>query len=475
MLTKFIAVKKPKYLTRTLLSACCALALQSNAHASSSGSNHIYVDKAGNAVIKVTDKSGVTLTVSSGDKHGDVIYTLESSNGTITKTLSGVTGNLTVQTSEGMDTLNFESLEVRKSLKILTGAGADSVEFFGLTVGKNLTIRTAKGDDVIDGGFASVGGHTFISTGANNDSVEIGAITTKKNLVVFTAAGNDFVDLETMTTHGITTIRTGIGADDIALTDIEPTNKLNVFTGRGNDNIEIADMNFSTPSRIFLGNGDDTLEITESVFNIAPLFHGGKGHDAYETENNNIFNKVEPKIVSFEKIIDVTEPEEPEEPTMTYEIGKTGPAGGIVFEINDAGTNGLEIMPMDIALGEGVAYGCAGTNVEGVNDGAIDPQSGADKTRELLAANCGADAAILASGFISPTGSDGWFLPSAVELKNALDQVNLPGNAYWTSSEQTDDSAFIVFTDISIPASPTDKMLTSEPGITYQVAPVRAF
>ncbi len=473
-----IALSKPKYFTRTLIAACCMFAMQSNAHASK---NRIFVSKAGDAVIRIADTSGIKLTVSSGDKAGDVIYTLEADGNTTSKTLSGVTRNVYIRTGSGMDSLELSNLEVNKSLSIFTGAGSDSIEFFGLTVGRNMTVRTNKGDDVIAGSFVSVGGRTTIVTGNDNDTIEIGAINTARNLFVSTGAGNDFVDLEEMTTNGSTFVGTARGDDEVVLSFIENSKAFRLNTGPGNDNVELTHLDFSSHSKFALGAGDDTLELTESSFSVVnPKFLGGVGNDTFETERNNTFDKVKATIVQFEEIIDVTEPEEP--PVMTYELFGEGPGGGIVFQLDDAGTSGLEIMPIDLTGGGGIAYGCAGTNVENVNDssdGINDPQSGADKTIALLQEGC-ADAAMLASGYNPPNGSDGWFLPSAPELKSVIDQGIMlpnPGFPYWSSSEQSDDNAYQVFntTEVEVPSSEAKTLSVSEDSLTVGVAPVRAF
>ena len=47
-----------------------------------------------------------------------------------------------------------------------------------------------------------------------------------------------------------------------------------------------------------------------------------------------------------------------------YEIGKTGPAGGIVFYVTDGGLSGLEAAPTDVST---VVWGCSATLVLNIN------------------------------------------------------------------------------------------------------------
>lgn len=69
MSTKLIGRKMPKTFTRSVLCAVCLMAIQGNTHASKT---NILVTKKGDAIFRIADTSGVTLTLSSGDKTGDI-------------------------------------------------------------------------------------------------------------------------------------------------------------------------------------------------------------------------------------------------------------------------------------------------------------------------------------------------------------------------------------------------------------------
>ncbi|AEJ02506.1 hypothetical protein Nit79A3_2752 [Nitrosomonas sp. Is79A3] len=133
-----------------------------------------------------------------------------------------------------------------------------------------------------------------------------------------------------------------------------------------------------------------------------------------------------------------------------YEIGKTGPAGGIVFHISDGGGNrvrghhGLEVAPVDQGM---AAWGCYATEITGANGAAIG--TGAKNTTDILT-GCTEPgiAAELATNY-ELNGYTDWFLPSLEELnliRRNLFPLELGGflGGYWTSTEvsTTGDSGF---------------------------------
>ncbi|MCP4765124.1 MAG: CHRD domain-containing protein [Gammaproteobacteria bacterium] len=95
----------------------------------------------------------------------------------------------------------------------------------------------------------------------------------------------------------------------------------------------------------------------------------------------------------------------------TYDIGGTGPAGGIVFYTTDGGLHGLEAAPVD--QGE-APWGCSTTFIEGADGFAIG--TGAQNTLDVLD-ECGNDgiAAQLVDEY-SLNGYSDWFLPALGEL-----------------------------------------------------------
>ncbi|MCP4278275.1 MAG: hypothetical protein GY779_18180, partial [Gammaproteobacteria bacterium] len=137
-------------------------------------------------------------------------------------------------------------------------------------------------------------------------------------------------------------------------------------------------------------------------------------------------------------------------PTPIYEIGDTGPAGGIVFYVTNDGHDGLEVSPVD--LGIGVDWGCSGTAIAGADESAVG--TGAQNTKDILA-GCGEAgiAARLADEY-SLGGYSDWFLPSKDELRLLSDNVadifiDDPGIFYWSSTEFDQTLAFSVSLSLS--------------------------
>jgi hypothetical protein len=124
-----------------------------------------------------------------------------------------------------------------------------------------------------------------------------------------------------------------------------------------------------------------------------------------------------------------------------YEIGKTGPAGGIVFHVTDGGRHGLEAAPVNQS--EGVLWCSSFTDIATIQNLLIedvDPNTGAHNTAAIIA-DCGTlTAAGVASGYEGPNGiTTGWYLPNKEELNLLyLQKVIVGGFAsgyYWSSSE----------------------------------------
>lgn len=118
-----------------------------------------------------------------------------------------------------------------------------------------------------------------------------------------------------------------------------------------------------------------------------------------------------------------------------YAVGGTGPAGGIVFYITDAGAHGLEAAPED----QGVAqWGCAGQILAGADGTAIG--IGGQNTQDILAGcNATGIAAQLAAEYVWPNGQTDGYLPSKDELNALYRQRTVvggfAGDFYWSASE----------------------------------------
>lgn len=137
----------------------------------------------------------------------------------------------------------------------------------------------------------------------------------------------------------------------------------------------------------------------------------------------------------------------------TYQIGDTGPGGGIVFYIENGGTTGLEAAPEDVA--GTFEWGCYGVQVE-TDLASLDPLTdgytlgtGAINTATIVSHNTAGDmdviencegyAALAADGYVLGDVTD-WFLPSEREM--SLLQTNVADTGlltiglteYWTST-----------------------------------------
>jgi len=138
-----------------------------------------------------------------------------------------------------------------------------------------------------------------------------------------------------------------------------------------------------------------------------------------------------------------------------YEIGETGPAGGIVYHVTDGGLHGLEASHED--QGASAEWGCLGTDVNFVEnlatDDAVDPNSGAHNTLLIRIACGGATAAAVAGSYEGPNGkTTNWYLPNKEELDLLYNQRGVVGgfdsNSYWSSSESSSNVAWYqVFVD----------------------------
>lgn len=163
-------------------------------------------------------------------------------------------------------------------------------------------------------------------------------------------------------------------------------------------------------------------------------------------------------------------------------IGGLGPGGGVIFAfLDDSNTIGLEVYSS--AIGQS-RWGCSGVSVDedearasngvGVPAGVIS----SDILREASTSGiCFPDAAELTFGFTNNDFND-WYLPSTDELITIREiglLPGIPGDAYWSSTEDSDLNAFAVL--IRVPENTLDdgEPSTSDKGSVINVIPIRTF
>ncbi len=159
-----------------------------------------------------------------------------------------------------------------------------------------------------------------------------------------------------------------------------------------------------------------------------------------------------------------------------YEIGDTGPAGGIVFYLDETGEHGFEAAPEDQGWAE---WGCAGTNITGAEGQAIG--TGAQNTTDMLAADCSPVTAenALAADLVANyalNGFEDWFLPSRFELKALYDaHIVTVGfgdwGHFWSSSELALSASSSYYSLFNLGGHTQ----TGGKSNTYRVRAVRAF
>ena len=130
---------------------------------------------------------------------------------------------------------------------------------------------------------------------------------------------------------------------------------------------------------------------------------------------------------------------------LTYAIGDTGPAGGIVFYITpgSGGLHGLEVSPVDLSTD--AEWGCESTELSGANG--TDIGTGAQNTADIIAECSSSGTAARLAGNYELNGFTDWFLPSRDELGELyLNRTSVSGlgiNEYWSSSQFDAENAWL--------------------------------
>ena len=118
----------------------------------------------------------------------------------------------------------------------------------------------------------------------------------------------------------------------------------------------------------------------------------------------------------------------------TYSVGDKGPAGGIVFYLNDnTGVHGLEATPYDL----GSSDWCNSTVIVGATSTSIG--TGKQNTAAINSACLEENTAARIASNFALNGYNDWYLPSKDELIALHNQASIVGgfslNSYWSSSE----------------------------------------
>ena len=126
----------------------------------------------------------------------------------------------------------------------------------------------------------------------------------------------------------------------------------------------------------------------------------------------------------------------------SFVVGNKGPAGGVVIYLTDSVT-GLEMSPVDVQTGNGVTWGCFGTDI---TDAALRTvAAGLQNSSEIETAPCNVgDTAANAALNYELNGNTDWFLPAIDTLQEVFDQKSVVGSLtgeYWSSTESSSTNA----------------------------------
>ena len=160
--------------------------------------------------------------------------------------------------------------------------------------------------------------------------------------------------------------------------------------------------------------------------------------DAEIIDRTEAFNILQNQINNIHVQIDSVQVD-----SLTYEIGKAGPAGGIVFYVTDGGLHGLEAARSDQSTG--VQWGCFATEIGATGTAVGTGSLNTDKILQVCLT--GGIAAKLAADY-SLNGYTDWFLPSKDTLNQMYFNIGpgapppltnvgrfYAGDNYWSSSE----------------------------------------
>jgi methionine-rich copper-binding protein CopC len=230
---------------------------------------HIQDDSTANAV--VLDQVGLTGTqLRITGSTGTLI-----NNQTAPIILTGITGNVFVQTRGGENSLRVNSAIFPGNLTINSQGGADSVALNSVVVSATLDItNTASVSTNTTVDDSTIGRNLIVRPSSGGQSVVFNALTVSNNAVVTTGGGDDSLTIDDTTFHHTTRIDTGLGDDSVEIASNGfPSGAATTFSGKtlilldaGNDNLQLGIAGEAEDKSVFLGRaymnggaGFDTL------------------------------------------------------------------------------------------------------------------------------------------------------------------------------------------------------------------------
>jgi hypothetical protein len=214
-------------------------------------------------------------------------------------------GNLTIDTSDGVDTLvidlfaSVSGTTVGGDVSIKTGMGNDDLDLQNADIIGNLSIGTSHGDDDVFVFVTAVGGDATVDTSDGDDEVLLSGLAPADNftvggdLTVETGKGDDQVDIDETVVGGDLEIATSWGLDTVEIDTTQVDGGTSIETSNDTDMIDIFDSIFgdgvgSDPFEVSAGSGDDRIDIDDSTITSGTTaeIKGGPGDDMYFDSGN---------------------------------------------------------------------------------------------------------------------------------------------------------------------------------------------
>jgi hypothetical protein len=234
-----------------------------------------HADVDGNIVVRNSTifvwagRIGGDLTIDSS-KPADQTVILGNFNRPIT-----IGGNVSIQTGDGIDEVDFQSAVCQRNVTVDTGGGTDLLI---LGIGEN----NPNNPDFNDAP-ATILGNLSVNLGADGDVANFGAtsLTHPGETIPFMLGGKLNVDA-------------GDGDDELNVFDLRGLNRdIKLDLGDGNDTVNVSKL-IAPHSRLIvdLGSGDDTFRFADhaSVSLSWAVIDGGKGSDVYQLGIGNLFD-----------------------------------------------------------------------------------------------------------------------------------------------------------------------------------------